>query len=211
MTKHAASTLIVLAIALLTACDGQDSSRQEVEQRVDDVLKQAEQVLSTPSELESKEIPVVSAADLTKLRKQAADNGKVLVIDCWATWCGSCVAMFPKLHKALKERGDRVVVISLSFDEGEELVKEAGDYLTKQDAWDNAYLAQAGSDATDAIAKALGDNWDGNILPAVFVYKPDGTTAYELLETRGEVKDWVDEITAEVDDALQDADDSPGE
>ena len=160
---------------------------------------------------EVRSIPVADAEAITLLRKEAADAGKVLVIDCWATWCPSCVVMFPHLHKAIKERGDGVLLVSLTFDEGEAATQQAGEFLTRQDAWDNAYRAAEGSDATAAIAQALSDDWGGNILPAVFVYRPDGTTAYELLETRGEVQDWVDGIAGAVDSALQDADGSPGQ
>ena len=160
------------------------------------------------------EVPWIEVADaekITALRQEAAEAGKVLVIDCWATWCGSCVAMFPGLHKAIKERGDGVMLVSLTFDEGDKALFEAEKFLAKHDATQNAYAAAAGSDATDDIAKALSDNWGGTILPAVFVYGPDGATAYELLETRGDVQDWVDAIVGAVDGALPEAEGSPGQ
>ena len=160
---------------------------------------------------EIREIPVVDADAVTELRKQAAAEGKVLVIDCWATWCSSCVAMFPKLHEAMQERGDDVMLVTLNYDEGADAVKKAGAFLTEQHAWDNAYITAEGFDAKDAITTALSDTWDGGALPAVFVYKPDGSSAYEMLETRGEVQDWVAGIASAVDEALQDADDAPGQ
>src|SRR5262245_40794760 len=48
----------------------------------------------------------------------AANKGKVVVVDCWATWCVPCRKAFPKtveLSKTYAEQG--VVVVSLSFDE----------------------------------------------------------------------------------------------
>jgi thiol-disulfide isomerase/thioredoxin len=158
-----------------------------------------------------REIPEVNAATLKALRRQAARQDKVLVVDCWASWCGPCLSMFPHLHKAMKERGDRVTLISLTFDESEEGIKKAGEFLTKQDAWDNAYLAEPDSDAKDAIADVLSENWDGGGVPAVFVFRPDGTLAHEMLETRGEVADWVAEIAKAVDQSLPDADDATGQ
>src|SRR5262245_25412483 len=48
----------------------------------------------------------------------AAAKGKVVLIDCWATWCGPCVASFPKLVEKHRKYGPRgLAVISLSLDE----------------------------------------------------------------------------------------------
>jgi thiol-disulfide isomerase/thioredoxin len=212
MPKHFVTLVLLLNTAvLLPGCDEQASvpagpeliSESEIPGTPITSAGDLKEALGGPdSKPVEREFPVVNADTLKALRRQASAQGKVLVIDCWATWCGSCVAMFPHLHKAIKERGDGVVLMSLSFDEGDESLKEAAAFLTKQDAWDNAYIAEAGSDAKDLVAAALSENWDGGALPAVFVYQPDGTVAYELLETRGEVQDWVDGITAAVDAAL---------
>ncbi|MEM9109258.1 MAG: TlpA disulfide reductase family protein [Planctomycetota bacterium] len=186
----------------MTGCGEAESAATQNESKTIAQSREINKQLGGGAEPMERVIPVADAAALTALREQVVADGKVLVIDCWATWCGSCVEMFPHLHKAIKERGAGVVLASLSYDEGEASVVKAGAFLTEQGAWDNAYIATEGSDAKDAIAKALSPNWDGGALPAVFVYKPDGTTAYEMLETRGEVKDWVDGIAAAVDEAL---------
>ncbi|MEM9346569.1 MAG: TlpA disulfide reductase family protein [Planctomycetota bacterium] len=182
MLKPMSMIVCLLSAALLMGCD-------------------EEEVVETGPE-PAMEITVLDAEGITKLRKQVAADGKVLVIDCWATWCSSCVEMFPHLHKAIKERGEDVVLASLSYDEGEASAVKAGEFLTEQDAWDNSYIATGGSDARDAIAEALSETWDGGALPAVFVYAPDGSVALEFTETRGDVQDWVNEITSAVDASL---------
>ncbi|MEM6259696.1 MAG: TlpA disulfide reductase family protein [Planctomycetota bacterium] len=193
--------LLACLTLVITGCGEAESTATQNESKTIAQSREINKQIRGGSEPIERTIPVADAAALTALREQAAEEGKVLVIDCWATWCGSCVAMFPHLHKAMKERGDGVMLVSLTFDEDEELTRKAGEFLTKQDAWDGALQAAEG-DARDEVPKALSDTWDGGALPAVFVYKPDGTTAYEMLETRGEVKDWVDGIAAAVDEAL---------
>jgi thiol-disulfide isomerase/thioredoxin len=52
------------------------------------------------------------------VEKTIADaKGKVVLIDCWATWCPPCVASFPKLVEKHNKYGTKgLLVISLSTD-----------------------------------------------------------------------------------------------
>jgi thiol-disulfide isomerase/thioredoxin len=48
----------------------------------------------------------------------AANKGKIIVVDCWATWCVPCRKAFPKTVELSKAYADKdVVVVSLCFDE----------------------------------------------------------------------------------------------
>lgn len=49
-------------------------------------------------------------------------NGKVVLIDCWGTWCGPCVASLPKLKELHKEFHDQgFEIIGVAADDKEDL------------------------------------------------------------------------------------------
>ncbi|WP_405369436.1 TlpA family protein disulfide reductase [Nonlabens sp. Asnod2-A12] len=50
-------------------------------------------------------------------------EGKFVLIDFWATWCGPCIKAIPELNSYQKEFEDKLVVIGLS-DEPEAKVKK---------------------------------------------------------------------------------------
>src|SRR5262245_34541033 len=57
----------------------------------------------------------VRASELEKFFKD--QKGKVVLVDCWATWCPPCVKNFPHLverHKKYAEKG--LVCVSVSMD-----------------------------------------------------------------------------------------------
>ena len=74
-------------------------------------------------------------------------RGKVVLIDFWATWCDSCLELFPhtvELHKRFADRG--LAVISVSFDEpeGEPTVLKL--LVSKGATFDNFISRYGGSD-----------------------------------------------------------------
>ena len=50
-------------------------------------------------------------------------NGKVVVLDLWATWCGDCIVGMPKL-KDLKDKNPDVQFVYFSMDKTEEAWKK---------------------------------------------------------------------------------------
>jgi len=66
-------------------------------------------------EAKNVEVTDVRAADFEAALK--GYKGKVVVIDCWATWCAPCVKKFPHLVEMHKKYADKgLVCVSLSMD-----------------------------------------------------------------------------------------------
>lgn len=80
------------------------------------------------------EVTEVRAPELEKAIK--GQKGKVVLVDCWATWCAPCVKTFPNLVQRHKKYADKgLVCMSVSMDK-----------LGKQDSYDK-----------DAVLKFLTD------------------------------------------------------
>jgi thiol-disulfide isomerase/thioredoxin len=104
--------------------------------------------------------PEVRAADLEKAIKD--HKGKVVLIDCWATWCAPCVKKFPQLVGLSKKYADQgLVVVGVSMDkygdadgyQKEKVVKFLGE---KGAAFPNFVAAEPKKDE-EALTKLLGD------------------------------------------------------
>lgn len=106
----------------------------------------------------------------------AARRGRVVVLDCWSTSCPPCVKEFPGLVALAEKYRDQVACLSLSFDyEGigtpEELLPPVRSFLEKAGA------GRIGNMLTKEDADSLYKKLDLVSIPAVFVWKPDGTLA----------------------------------
>ena len=48
---------------------------------------------------------------------QALNEGKAILVDYWAPWCGYCRRIGPAYEKIAEEYGDRLIVAKVNIDE----------------------------------------------------------------------------------------------
>ncbi|HUR53407.1 MAG TPA: thioredoxin-like domain-containing protein [Gemmataceae bacterium] len=112
----------------------------------------------------------VAPCKFDAVEKTIADaKGKVVLIDCWATWCPPCVSSFPKLVEKHQKYGSKgLAVVSVSLDRSSDAGKVLA-FLQKQNAtFTNLHLtvdAAAQKGLTDKFA------YEGGIPHAVLFDK----------------------------------------
>ncbi len=108
----------------------------------------------------------------------AAQRGKVVIVNFWATWCVPCREEFPdlvRLEKAYRARG--VSVLGVSIDLPKETPQIEKFLATARPDFPN-YIKRVGGDDQDFI-ESVDPRWGGE-LPFTVVYGRDGKKAQVL-------------------------------
>ncbi len=122
--------------------------------------------ISEPDLARARTVPAFAVNTLDGQRISLDDlQGKVVLIDFWATWCGPCMAALPHIRKIAKQfEGRPLVVLSISVDANQEKWKEfvAKNEMTWPQAFDGAF--------TGSVARAFGVR----AIPNTFTVDADG-------------------------------------
>lgn len=137
-------------------------------------------------------VRVVDESELDQVIRQY--RGKVVLVDYWATWCPSCLELFPhtvELSKRLADRG--LVVISLSMDDPDDQPSVLDKLRSHGATFDNFISRYGGSDRS-AEAFGLADL----VLPKYRLYDRTGAIHTMLESSAGPIR------PEDVDQAVED-------
>jgi len=119
--------------------------------------------------LQAKDGTIISFKDILKKHQ-----GKTIVIECWASWCGDCVKAMPKI-KELQAANPEVDYVFISMDKTSEKWKLG---IEKHELNGDHYLA------TDGMKGSFGKAIDLDWIPRyIIVDKTGKIVLYRAIET----------------------------
>lgn len=130
-------------------------------------------ILPVSLTIAQKQLINVQTIDKVKFERMIKErNGKVLLLNFWATWCVPCREEFPDLVKIASEFSSaKVEVIGISLDFPEEVRSKIIPFLKSQKANFTNYVN--GFKKDDELIDLVNEKWNG-ALPATVVYDEDG-------------------------------------
>lgn len=129
-----------------------------------------------PPKSDSTSAPTVNVkeVDLAGFHKEIEGlKGKVVVIDCWATWCSICKEKFPKfLELKDKYSADANIVFANLANDPADKLSDVKEFLTKSNASFLSFLLD--EDPAD-----FAQHFQVNGVPAYLIYSADGELTFK--------------------------------
>jgi thiol-disulfide isomerase/thioredoxin len=139
-------------------------------------------------------LPKVTQIDAPGLKNLLKPNGRPLLINFWATWCGPCREEFPDLVKIGTDYKGKIDVITVSLDELSEINGDVPEFLEQMKSESPAYLLKTPDEG--AAIGLVSKDWQGG-LPFTILFNAQGETIYSK---QGKFK--TDVLVAEIEKIL---------
>ena len=121
------------------------------------------------------DLPQVTQIDGDALSKLLKPNGKPVLVNFWATWCGPCVEEFPELVKINADYKEKLDVKAISLDDLAEINRDVPAFLAKVKSEIPAFLLKTPDE--DTTIQSVDKSWQGG-LPFTILIGADGKVAY---------------------------------
>ena len=121
------------------------------------------------------ELPPVTQIDASGLKDLLKPNGKPLLINFWATWCGPCREEFPDLVRIGANYKGQIDLITVSLDDLSEINGEVPKFLAQMKSESPGYLLKTQDE--DAAIGLVSKDWQGG-LPFTILFNAQGETVY---------------------------------
>ena len=160
-------------------------------------LPAANRPMEDSAERSALHIKLVNGFDLDGNQFQGSSlEGKIVLLDFWAVWCGPCLAAFPALNRLSRDFKDRnFEIIGIASYSG-----TSADVQEVVEQYNVGYTIILGEISLIKKFGVIG-------LPTYYLMGPDGTVARKYV---GEVKDLYQRITADIGDILINSGPLPG-
>jgi thiol-disulfide isomerase/thioredoxin len=120
-------------------------------------------------------------------------DGKILLVNIWATWCVPCREEFPDLVKVYEKYKDKVDVAGISVDYPDEVSSKILPFVKKNQV--NFPIYVNGITSAEKFIDIFDKDWNGAI-PATFIYDKNGKQIKKIYGK--EDFDYFDKLLSEV-------------
>jgi len=164
--------LLLILIVSVFSCSQDDGQKSQTQTKQDSK--------PTAADLAAIEVSLLDADGFQNLKKR--NEGKILFINTWATWCIPCKEEFPDLVRLKEYYNDSdVVFVGISVDFPDEVDTKVKPFLYSQKINFQNYVQNFKQ--PENLINLLNEKWRGAV-PATFIYDKKGDQKAFLLGKR---------------------------